>query len=425
MSKKIIDILPPKELEKKEEVSKEEVLEEEVSEKEKPEFKFKITFPQFPFKKSLVLLLFFVLIFLFLLSFRFSKAEIKIWPQVETRNFRTKITVDKTAENPDFNNNILPGKIFEVEKNISEEFPASGRVLKKSEGIIRLYNNFSTQNENWLEGTRFVSSEGKLFKSKDKITVPGAKIENGKMIPSFVDVPVIAAEGGADYNIGPSKFSIVAFRGTPRYTKFYGESSQAMKGGGEVPQVKKEDLENAEKILTEKAKTEIQQALEAKIPTEFLFSKEVFETKILEKNPSVQVGTETEKFSFQVKVKGTTISLLKEDINNFVKEYIQAQIPKDKKLFDKSLKTEYSPESPFSSESDKTTISLNFSAKIYSEVDLDSLRKGLAGKSLAETKIFLENQSDILRTEVRISPFWIRNLPKDIEKIEIKYPFID
>jgi len=415
MAKKIIDILPPEELEKKEEVSEEEVLE-----KEKPEFKVKITFPKFSFKKSLILLPLFVLIFLSFLSFRFSKAEIKIWPEVQTADFRAKITVDKDIKSPDFKNNILPGKIFEAEKIISEEFPASGRVLKKAEGIIRLYNNFSTQNENWLAQTRFVSSDGKLFKSKAQIAIPGAEAKNGKIIPSFIDVPVIAAEGGADYNIGPSKFSIVAFRGTPRYTKFYGESSETMKGGGEAPQVKKEDLENAEKILTEKAKIESEKALEDKIPTEFLFLKENFETKILEKFSLAQVGIETEKFNFQVKANCTTISFLKADINNFAAEYILSQIPKDKKFFAQSLKIEYSPEKSFSSESGKTILSLNFSAKIYSEIDLNSLKKGLAGKSLAETKTFLENQPDILRTEVRISPFWIRNVPKGLEKIEIE-----
>jgi hypothetical protein len=414
MPKKIFDILPPE---------PPTILREE--KRPLPERRFKL--PKI-FEKKLKIwwgVLLFVLIFLFLLSFKFSKAEIKIWPEVETRNFRMKITIDKEIKSSDFKNNILPGKIFEVEKTVSEEFPASGKILKKAEGIIRLYNAYSTEAENWREGTRFVSADGKLFKSKDKIAVPGAQIKNGKIAPSFVDVPVIAAEGGADYNIGPSKFSIVAFRGTPRYTKFYGESSETMTGGGEAPQVKKEDLENAEKILTEKAKIESEKALEAKIPTEFLFLKEIFETKILKKFSLAQIGAEIEKFNFQVRANCTTISFLKEDINNFAKEYISSQIPEDKKLFDESLKIEYSPEKPFSFESGKTTLSLNFSAKIYSEIDLDSLKKGLAGKSLAETKTFLENQPDILRTEVRFFPFWQRNVPKDIKKIEIQYPLID
>ena len=421
MAKKIIDIFPPKKAEKLPEKIPSLVF-------KKPEFKIpfpKITFPKFSLKIGLISLSFFVLIFLFLLSFTFSKAEIKIWPDVETRNFKAKIIVDKEIKSPDFKNNILPGKIFETEKTVSEEFPASGRVLKKAEGVIRLYNNFSTQNENWRAETRFVSANGKLFKSKDKIAVPGAQIKNGKIAPSFVDVPVIAAEGGLDYNIGPSKFSIVAFRGTPRYTKFYGESSETMTGGGEAPQVKKDDLENAEKILTEKAKTESEKDLEAKIPTEFLFSKEVFETKILEKNPLAQVGTETEKFSFPVKTRSATICSLKKDIIVLAKEYILSQIPADKKIWEESLELKFSLDGPFDLESGKVNLLLNISVKTYSEIDLDSLRKALSGKSLVEAKTLLENQTNILRTEVRISPFWLRNIPTAIKRIEIQYPLVD
>jgi len=421
MPKKIFDILPPKKEEK-----------EETFEKEKPEFKIsppKVELPKFQltktFKKSnWIFILIFVLILIFFLSFKFSKVEIKIWPEVQTANFRAKIIVDKEIENPDFENKVIPGKIFEVEKNISGEFSSSGKVLKKAEGTIRLYNNFTTQDENWLAGTRFVSSDGKLFKSKNKISVPGAQIKNGKMVSSYVDVPVIAAEGGADYNISPSKFSIIAFRGTPRYTKYYGESFEAMIGGGEVPQVKKEDLENAQNLLIEKAKTESKSALKEMIPAEFLFSEDALEIKILDKFSSTKEGDSVEKFNFQVKAKSTTIAFKKADLDNFAKDFILSQIAEGKKLFEESLKIEYSPET-VNYETGKIYLSLNFSAKIYSEIDIDSFKKALIGKSLTETRTFLENQPDIIQSEVRFSPFWIKNIPDDTEKIKIQYPFID
>jgi len=420
MAKKIFDILPPKKEEKLPEKKPPFVL-------KKPNFKIsfpKITFPKFSLKKPIFLFLVLILILLFAFSFKFSKVEIKIWPETELINFKTKLTIDTKIETPDFKTNLLPGKIFEVEKTVSEEFSASGRALKKAEGIIRLYNSFTTQPENWLADTRFVSSEGKLFKSKDKISVPGAQIKNGKLFPSYVDVPVIAAEGGADYNIGPSKFSIVAFRGTPRYTKYYGESSEPMTGGGEVPQVKKEDLEMAEKTLAEKAKAEAEVALKEKIPTEFLFSKEASETKILEKSSSAPVGTETEKFNFQIKVKSTTFAFKNKDINDFAREFILSQIEEGKLPYQESLKIEYSLET-FNFETGRALCSLSLSVKIFPEIDLITLKKRLVGKSLAETKIFLENQSEIVKTEIRFFPFWVKSIPKNLERIEIKYPLID
>jgi len=356
--------------------------------------------------------------------FKISKVEIKIWPETDTVTFKTKLTVDKTIENPDFKNKIIPGEIFEAEKTVSEEFLASGRVLKKAEGIIRLYNAFTTESETWKEGTRFVSSDGKLFLSKDKIPVPGAEIKNGKIVPSYIDVPVIAAEPGPDYNISPSHFSIVAFRGTPRYTKFYGESFQPMTGGGQVPQVKKEDLENAEKILTERIKAESEENLKSKIPAEFVFLKDVLETTILEKFSLAKEGVEMEKFYFQVKAKSTTLSFKSKDLDNFAKEFILSQISEDKSIFQESLKIDYFPET-INFALGKLSLSLNFSDQIYPEIDLISLKKGLVGKSLAETKIFLENQPKIIRAEIRPFPFPLKSIPNDIDKIEIKYPIID
>ena len=421
MAKKVFDILPPEKFEEK----------KEALGKEKPKFKLpEIRLPKLPqirLKKKLIFvpsIILIVLISLFIFSFKFSKAEIKIWPETATLTFKTKLTADTKVKSPDFKNNLLPGKIFEAEKTISEEFSSSGKSLKKAEGLIRLYNSFTIQPETWLAGTRFVSSDGKLFKSKDKISVPGAEIKNGKIVPSFVDVPVIAAEGGSDYNIAPSHFSIIAFKGTPRYYKFYGESFQSMTGGGEVSQVTKEDLEKAENVLTEKLRGELKEILKSEIPAEFVFLTDASEIKILDKSSLAREGMEIEKFNFQLQAKMSTISFEREDIEKFAEQFILPQISKGKSIFRESLKIEYLPEI-INFELGKIIISLNLSVKIYPEIDLQSLKRTLIGKSLAETKIFFENQPQIIKTEIHLFPFWLKSIPKDIEKIEIGYPIID
>ncbi len=423
MAKKIFDILPPKPPTTFREEKKPPVVEQVTLPKPIREKVFRVP-PKISLKKSFFLFILVLIIVGFLLSFKFSQAEIKIWPETDTVSLKTKLTIEKTIKTPDFQNKIIPGEIFEIEKTISQEFPSSGRLLKKAEGTIRLYNEFTTNDENWLAGTRFVSSDGKLFLSKNKIAVPGAEVKNGKMVPSSVDVPVIAAEPGSDYNIGPSHFSIVVFRGTPRYTKFYGESFQAMTGGGDSFQVTKEDLEKAENVLTDRAKTESKEVLKNKIPAEFFFLEDAVETKILDKSSSAKAGTEVEKFNFQVKVKSTTISFKKADAANFAKEFIRAQIPQDELLYQESLKIDYTPE-VVNLELGKLSLSLNFSAKIYPAIDESALKKGLTGKSLSETKIFLENQPKILRSETRLSPFWVKSLPQNMERIKVKYPLID
>ena len=69
-------------------------------------------------------------------------------------------------------------------------------------------------------------------------------------------------------------------------------------------------------------------------------------------------------------------------------------------------------------DSGKIILSLDVSAKIYSEIDIFVLKDNLKGRSLAETKIFLENQPEITKIKVEFWPFWVRRVPEDLDKIE-------
>lgn len=413
MTKKVFDILPP-------ESSKPLPQKEPVFAEEKPRLP---KAPKGKKRKIVWVLIPLFLIIIVVLGFKISRAEIKIWPETETVTLIVELTVDAGVEESDFSNNIITGKVMEAEGSVSETFLSSGQTLKKAEGVIRLYNTYTTKSENWLTGTRFVSADGKLFKSKDKIVVPGAEIKDGKMVPSYIDVPVEAAEEGEDYNIGPSHFSIFVFRGTPRYTKFYGESSESMTGGGTSSQVTQQDLGVAEETLKGRAKIAAKNNLEGKTADNFVFLPDILETEISEQFSLARAGDEKEQFNFAVKAISTTIVFRKEDAENFVKGVILSQIPEQKLLYAPSLTIDYTPEI-VDLESGRVVISLDFSAKIYPEINLDILRKGLAGKSLEETKIFLENRPSIMSAEIQFWPFWVKSVPNDLNKIEIQYPLI-
>jgi len=425
MAKKVFDILPPK----KEELKEKKIFKEKPL-IEKKERKFEFHFPKLPTPKipsmrviiPLVLILFFAA--LFTLSFNFSKAQIRIWPTMEEINLVETITVDTKAETPEFQKKVIPGKIFETEEVFSNSFNSSGKVLKKAEGTIRLFNEYTTQDEVWKEGTRFVSSDGKLFKSKDKIYVPGAKIKNGKVEASFVDVPVVAAEGGSQYNIGPSDFSIIAFKGSPRYFKYYGKSFEPMKGGGEFPVVTKEDLERAERELVNLANQKAKEILENKIESSFGFSESAIDISVIEKNTLAKEGDEKEKFDFQIRAKIRTIIFPKEILSNFVKDYLYSKIDQNKEVYLPSIKTDLKSEVK-NFELGKVSFQLKISAKVYSKLDILATKKTIAGKTIEETKFFLLNQKEISKAKIEVFPFWIKKLPQNINRIEIFYPIID
>ena len=426
MTKKIFDILPPAKREQSKD--QKDAKEKPIIEKKERRFKFRLLrIPIFkiPLRKTVllpILISFFVLIFVF--SSNFSRIQIKIWPTIEEINLIETVTVDTNTETLNFQNRTIPGEFFETEEVFSSSFNSSGKILKKAEGTIRLFNEYTPQDEIWKEGTRFVSSDGKLFKSKDKIYVPGAKIKNGKIEASFVDVPVVAAEGGSQYNIGPSDFSIVAFKGSPRYFKYYGKSFEPMKGGGEFPQVLKEDLERAERELIGLANQKAKEILNDKIKNDLSFSEDAIEIFVIEKNSSVKEGEEKEKFDFQIRAKIRTIVFPKEILLNFAKEYLYSKINENKEIYPHSLKTDLKLEVK-NFELGKVSFQVKISAKVYSKLDLLAIQKAIAGKSIEETKFFLSNQKEISKAKIDISPFWIKKIPQNINRIEISYPMID
>lgn len=412
MTKKILDILPPTTF---------------PEERPKPPLKKMISLPLFAKKKwwgVIPLVLIFLIIIALALYFTLAWAEIEIWPEAEVLTFKTKVTIDKTAKETNLLNKVIPGEIFEVEKTVSEEFSSSGKILneKKAEGLVRIYNNYhlsqtlvaTTRLQPPLEKFQPPLKEGEnpWFRTLEKVTIPAK---------GHKDVKVIADSPGEKYNLPPSIFSLPGLAGSPQYTFIYGESFEPMKGGlkTETPRVTQKDLDKAKSALSEKAKEESRVSLKNKMPVDFDFLDGATETEILETFSLARAGTELEKFSYQVKAKSATLAFKKEDLDNFAGEFILSEIPSGKLVHRESLKINYFLET-FNLGAAKIILSLNLEAKIYSDIDEISLKKGLQGKSSAETKIFLENLPQISRAQIKLWPFWVRSVPENIEKIEIK-----
>jgi hypothetical protein len=427
MKKKVVDILPPEKPSGIIQKIKKPSLERR-SEPERPIKIEAIPRRETTNKKKILLYVLplpVLLISVFLIGFFVSKVEIKIWPETEILNFQTQLTVDSEASIIiDATKKIIPGEIKEVTKTITDVFSATGESSKKARGTIRLYNSYTTKTENWLAGTRFVSEEGKLFKSENRIQVPGAEIKDGKLEASYVDVPVVAVEEGPEYNIGSSHFSIYVFRGTARYTKYYGESFNPMTGGGQSTSVTEQDLLNAKNSVTDRLKSESKTALMNDIKGDSVFLDDVLEIEIVEEFSLANEGYEAGQFTYSIKGSAKTIIFKKEHSESIVKELLKPQTKENQLVYEDSLEIIYTPE-VVDIEAGKFVVNADISVKTYPKLDLIVLKKGLMGKTLQETSILIKNQSDIMKTDVRFWPFWIKTVPEDLDKIRIEYPIID
>jgi len=445
MVQKIIDIIPPGkneptpvlqpkvEVRQISQIGEDRVVHKPIERKsfsapaEEKEIKFSL--PKAPQKRTSVLIL--SLLVLIIVGagcyFSLSKADIYIWPETEIKNFEIKATVDKSVIDINVSDKLIPGRIFEADKIVLEEFSSTGKITKevKAEGIIRVYNNYSSSPQILIINTRFMSVEGKLFRSLERITVPGATVEKGKVVtPGYVDAKVRADKAGPEYNIGASTFSIPGFVGTDKYTKFYGKSTESMTGGEaqEAPQVTSEDLEKAKISVTDQAIKECEDAIKSEITQGFILPDKSLKTSVVESFSLANLKAELEKFSYQVKAHSSALAFNKSDMDNFVKAFINQQIPQNKNINEESLEINYSVDE-VDFDAGKIAISIQARAKIYSGVNENSLKEGLVGKNLAETKIFLENQPQTVKSEVKFWPFWVKRVPKDLDRVYLQLRF--
>lgn len=410
MGKKFFDIIPPKEINSLRSEKKEEKI--------RPVRKKKRFF-----LKGLVFCSFFLILIAILGLFFFSKVEVEIWPETEILTLDDDLVIDLNMEVPDFDEKTIPGKIFSNEKSVSKEFSSSGKTLKKEKatGVIRVYNAYSTSSRT-LVPSRFVSADGKLFWSIKKIAIPGARYEKGKLVPGEIDVEVRAAEPGEDYNIGASTFALPALAGSSLYTTIYGKSFSDMSGGfiGEISQINQEDLEKAEAVLIEELKRESIELFKITISKDFILLNGTISQEIIESNSSLGAGTEAGSFEFQIRIKSEGIGFKKSDMENFAKNRIKLNMPGGTILQEESLEINHFLLEQGVDEENRIVLNLKIRAKVYSDIDLDKLKKALLGKSIKEARIFLKNLPGVVKIELRSWPFLKSKIPEDMEEVEVR-----
>ena len=168
----------------------------------------------------------------FIYQIGFASFHLSIWPKTQMISLEKEILIQVNPDSTD--QNVIPGQLVTDKRDLRKQFTATGQSTQgqKATGIIRVYNNYRLPKSIALRAqTRFLSSTEKYFKATKKINLPPAKWVKGKLIPSWVDVKVVALENGPDYNIKPDKFSIPGLVGTVYYSAIYGQSFEDMKNG--------------------------------------------------------------------------------------------------------------------------------------------------------------------------------------------------
>ncbi len=349
------------------------------------------------------------------------KAEIIVYPKYEKMNFNLSIVGSQDISQVDVSLNKIPIQEIEVSKIASKEFESTGekQLNEKAKGFITVYNEYSSSPQVLDATTRFESSNGKIFRIPDRITIPGAKISEGKIIASSIEVEIFADDFGEDYNIEPSNFTIPGFKGIAKYAGFYAKSNSPMAGGSteKIKIVSSEDLEKAEKSLSEEIKNEVRQALEEQIPTDLKIIESSLSEDIVIVS-TVKEEAKTDKFTIEIKAIVKALLFKEKDIKNLIDLNVISMIPEGKEPISKTQKIQWG-EPVINDKNDEILFDLDIEENIAWKIDTNLLKENLIGLDEVEVRKYLSNQTKIQESKVSFWPFWVKHMPKQKEKIKI------
>ncbi len=356
----------------------------------------------------------------FAVSFLFEKAEILIYPKIKevVLNENLSATFDSNSNGLFFDLVTMEG-----EESKTLQFTEEKEVALNALGTVVIYNTFGSSSQTLSIDTRLEGSNGKIYKTQTKTIVPG-KAKDGT--PGQVEVGIYASEAGEEYNSAPLDFKILGFKGTSKYSKFYGrtKTNTEITGGfkGKSPAVSETDKINAilelENILKEKLIKKVN------TPDFVLFKNAIFFSV-----DDVNIPLSSKDNNLIITMKGTLRGILfneqkltKKIIENKVENYKDGEfyIPKIKDLtFSLSNKENVSLQ-------DVKNINFNLSGSvnIVSKIDVDKFVGTLLGKYKKDFNQILSQYENIDSATLTLSPFWKKSIPDETKNIKVivNYP---
>lgn len=318
---------------------------------------------------------------------------------------------------------VTPGELLKVTKNIQMEFKGTGEkkmVEEKAMGMLTVYNEYSAEPQPLVATTRFEHPDGRIFRLSERVVIPGAKMENGKMIPAKLEVKVTADKPGPEYNVEPSnevKWKIPGFKGGPRYDGFYAKAEKALSGGwqGERLIPNQGDMTNAKKEIEVKLIEALRKEVTAVAGDKFKLLEGASEIKVTRNELASQVVPDG--FALYAEGELQYMVLDEEELKKAIVNDALGKIKENmKKITAEKVEMQYGN---VLANFEKETLAFELEGKVMWKPALDEkeLIEKMKGKNEAELKKVMTSTVGIETARFSLWPFWVKRVPKNAEKI--------
>lgn len=299
-----------------------------------------------------------------------------------------------------------------VEKVVQEEgtFEASGTNEKqgRAEGKITVTNT-TTAAQPLVATTRFLSKEGILFRTKDRVVVPAK---------GSIDVAVGADQTGPSGDIGPTHFTIPGLN-EAKQKLILGESKAAMAGGAHnVRVVTSQDIEKARTEVAEKAVAHAREEF-AKTPAASLGAITV-DPEVLSITVNAKKGDERQTFSATANVKVKVLAYDADALQKLALEKVSANIPSDRELVQFHKDAMVIRIKNVNATTGEVQLSVYADAQVRlsaASAILDPVK--IAGMLPEEASRYLESFDAVDHVDITLFPSWQKRIPTIPDRIKM------
>lgn len=345
--------------------------------------------------------------------FSFSRATITLFPKEEAANIEYDAVIDASKTYDPSKLDQVPGRIESVEKEGTKEITNVGEKMIPdfAHVTVTIYNQQGAS-QGLLPQTQLVNADGIKFRTDQAVNVPGG---------SSVQVGATADAAGKEYNIGPSRFSIIKL--SPELQKLvYAESKEAATGGEKaVTSVVEQEITAAQDALTSELEQQAQEELRSRLQATEQFIPEAVAKKVLDKTATVEPGAQTDKFSVTVKVQFATVVFDENNLLQLSIAKLNASLPETKEL------VSYDPSSfkyqiaSFDQKKGTAKLSAKLAGLARPRLSNDLFNKdAVKGLNRTELTDHFKKYPDVDHIDVRFTPFWVLAVPTIQDNITIE-----
>ncbi len=292
-------------------------------------------------------------------------------------------------------------------------------ISEKAQGTIIIYNAFDDKPAKLVATTRFETADGKIYRIKDSVTIPGMK----GTTPGSVEAVAYADKAGSDYNIALTDFTIPGLKSdAARFSKVYARSKTAMAGGfvGKTKIVSDADRKTAEAELKDTL-TKKAGSIALDVPVDQILLPDGNLTSF---GPlKVESASSSNQALLSLKMTNTGILVKRADLAKFlaqkyVPEYKGDPVDIDSLTdltFKLENKTQLNPASL-----NNVSFTIKGTARLVWTFDETNFKESIKGLSKSTYSEKLAGFPAIQKSSISFRPPWIFSIPSDINKIEIR-----